>query len=292
MSGQCQKRPSSPPGKAKKLSNRSEVRHPFKNTETTQNFRNPGPGTSKGGAAETRQVSQMVSRVQAETTAELVAVKRQLQVLRTEFDARLDNSNTNTHVIINELADKMQEHRPEVIVQLERQRESLETVTQVNTQEVNRQVEQLNAKFVGIESRPNETTNRQALALEVCGVGHDFNSPSVRPTSDQGMITEVTEQSSGTVSGTHQSNTCHAVASASSMNDCGVHANRNVNVSLVGYLNNSELPIPQFDDASEMFPDSLFGYRVSFDDRQLKQTMDRGNSSLIAKLRGIQGSLS
>jgi hypothetical protein len=42
--------------------------------------------------------------------------------------------------------------------------------------------------------------------------------------------------------------------SGSSMNDCGVHANHNVNVSLAGYLNNSELPIPQFDDASETNP--------------------------------------
>jgi hypothetical protein len=209
-------------------------------------------------AAETRQVTQMVSQVQAETTAELVAVKRQLQVLRTEFDSRLDNSNTNTQVIVNELADKMQEHRAEVVVQLERQRESLETVTQANTQEVNRQIEQLNSKFLGIESRSNEITNRQILSLEACGVGHDANSPSVRPTSDQGTTTEVTEQSSGwvggTVSCTHQSNPCQAVVSESSMNDCSVHANPNVNVSLAGYLNNSELPLPQFDDASETNP--------------------------------------
>jgi hypothetical protein len=35
------------------------------------------------------------------------------------------------------------------------------------------------------------------------------------------------------------------------MTDCGLHANHNVNESFAGYLNNSELPIPQFDDASE-----------------------------------------
>jgi hypothetical protein len=119
-------------------------------------------------------------------------------------------------VTVNQLADKMQEHRAEVVVQLEIQRESLETVTQANTQEVNRQIEQLNAKFVGTESRSNEITNRQILALEACGVGHDDSSPSVRPTSDQGMITKVTEQSSGlvggTVSCTHRSNTCHAAS--------------------------------------------------------------------------------
>jgi DNA-binding transcriptional regulator GbsR (MarR family) len=111
----------------------------------------------------------MVSQVRAETTAELVAVKQQLQGLGTEFDARLDHS--NTQVTINELADQMQEHRSEVSVQLARLRERLEKFTQANTQEVGRQVEQLNATFVEIESKLNETTNRQALAPEA-------NSPS------------------------------------------------------------------------------------------------------------------
>jgi hypothetical protein len=259
--------------------------------------------------AETRRVSQ----VQAETSTELVAVKRQLQGLGTEFDARLDHSNTNTQVIINELTDQMQEHGSEVSVQLDRQRESFEKLTQAHTQEVNRQVEQLNAKFVEIESKLNETTNRQALALEACGVGHDADSPSVRPASDPGTIPEGTEQSSGLVGGTvsciHQPNTGPAVASGGSILDCGIHANRNVNVALAGYSNNSELPTPLSDDASEANPilhlrrlDEFIQCRnvpktlcLAIACRSLigslsKQWTEAINSSSIARLPGILNS--
>jgi translation elongation factor EF-Ts len=53
-----------------------------------------------------------VSQLQSETAAEFVAVKWQLQGL------------------INELADQMLEHRSEVSVQMERQKESLEKLTE------------------------------------------------------------------------------------------------------------------------------------------------------------------
>jgi hypothetical protein len=71
-----------------------------------------------------------VSQVQSETATEFVAVKRQLQGLSTEFDPRLDNSNASIQGLINELADQMLEHRSEVSIQMERQKESLAKLTE------------------------------------------------------------------------------------------------------------------------------------------------------------------
>jgi polyhydroxyalkanoate synthesis regulator phasin len=105
-----------------------------------------------------------VSKVQAETAAKLVSVRRQLQGLNTEFDARVDSSNTNAQELINELAYQMQEHRSEVSNQMDRQKESLEKLTETNTRELGSQLDQMKAKFVEIESKLNESAERRTLA--------------------------------------------------------------------------------------------------------------------------------
>ncbi|PNF28429.1 hypothetical protein B7P43_G15945 [Cryptotermes secundus] len=142
-----------------------------------------------------------------------------------------------------------------------RQKESLEKLSQANTQEVGRQLEQLNAKLVGIESKLSEASDRPTLATEASVVVHNSPSPSAGPTSDPPLGSEGTETSSGlvgeTVSCTHQPTICHTVASSSGSSSAGVcvrQATTTENVSLSGYLNNSELPLPLFDDASEMNP--------------------------------------
>jgi hypothetical protein len=81
--------------------------------------------------------------------------------------------------------------------------------------------------------------------------------PSAGPT-DVPDRPEAIETSSFLVDGTasciHQPTICHTVASNNSMNDVNVHANPTANVSLSGYLTNSELPIPLYDDALETNP--------------------------------------
>jgi hypothetical protein len=198
-----------------------------------------------------------VSQVQSETTAELIAVKRQLQGISTEFDAMLDHSNANTQGIINELADQMQEHRSEVSIQIERQKENLEKLTEAKTREVGSQLDQTKAKFVEIESKLNESAERQTLEPEASGAMHHSPPPSAHPTDDPARP-EGIETSSGLVDGTvsciHQPTTCHTVASHNSVNDRSVHANPTTKVSLSGYVTNSELPIPLYDDESETNP--------------------------------------
>jgi exonuclease VII large subunit len=207
--------------------------------------------------SENRRVSQLVSQVQSETAAELAAVKGQLQGMSTEFDARLDHSNANTQGLINELADQMQEHRSEVSVQMERQKESLEKLTEANTREVANQFDQMKAKFVEIESKLNVSAERQTLAPGASVVVHHSPPPSAAPT-DGPTRTEAIETSSGTVDGTvscnHPPTTGHTVTSHSGVNDCAEHANPTAEVSLSGYLTNSELPVPLFDDMSETNP--------------------------------------
>jgi hypothetical protein len=201
--------------------------------------------------SETWQVSQLVTQVQSETTAEFIAVKRQLQGLSTEFDARLDTTNANTQGLINELVDQMLGHQSEVLMQMERQKESLEKLTES-------QLDQIKAKFVEIKDRLQETADKQTSATEAIGTMHHSPPPSAGPT-DGPVRTEVIEMSSGLVDGTasciHQPTTCHTVASNnSSMNEVNVHANPSAKVLLSSYLTNSELPIPLYDDALEINP--------------------------------------
>jgi hypothetical protein len=162
--------------------------------------------------SETWRVSQLLTQVQSETTAEFVAVKRQLQGLSTEFDSWLDTTNANTQGLINELADQMLGQRSEVSIQMERQRESLEGLTES-------QLDQIKAKFVEIEDRLQEIADRQTSATEASGTMPHSPPPSTGPTEGPAR-TEAIEMSSGLVdgraSGIHQPTTCHTVVSNNS----------------------------------------------------------------------------
>jgi uncharacterized protein YukE len=61
--------------------------------------------------AESRRVTNLVNQVQNDATSKLVAVKKQLQSISTELDSRLGQFQVTTQVVINELADQLQEHR-------------------------------------------------------------------------------------------------------------------------------------------------------------------------------------
>jgi hypothetical protein len=128
---------------------------------------------------------------------------------------------------------------------------------QAATQELGHQFELVNAKVVALESKLNEMPTRQAFATEERVVVQEATSPSAGPANDPATGPEGTETSGGlvgeTVSCTHQPTPGDTPTSDSIMNGCVVHATTD-NISLSGYLNNSELPIPLFDDATETNP--------------------------------------
>jgi uncharacterized coiled-coil protein SlyX len=100
--------------------------------------------------AESRRVTSLVNQVQNEVTLELVAVKKQLQSLSTELDWRLGQYHITTQIVINELADQLEEYRAGVETKLAGQKESLDKFSEAATQEksaVERHLDRLNAKF-------------------------------------------------------------------------------------------------------------------------------------------------
>jgi hypothetical protein len=143
--------------------------------------------------------------------------------------------NTNTQGLINELADQMLEHPLEVSIQMERQKENLEKLTES-------QLDPIKAKFVETESKLRESVDRQILAPEARGTMRPSPPPSAGPTVGPARP-EAIEMSSGLVDGTasciHQPTICHTVASDNNVNDVNVHANPTANVSLSGYLTNT-----------------------------------------------------
>ena len=118
--------------------------------------------------------------------------------------------------------------------QMVRQKESLENLSQATTQELGRQFVMVNAKVLALETKLNEIPARQALATEARVVVQDAASLSAGPAKDQPVP-------------------CNTLSSDSSMNGCVVHANPE-NVSLLGYVSNSEYPLPLYDNSTETNP--------------------------------------
>jgi hypothetical protein len=173
--------------------------------------------------------------------------------------------------VINELADQSQEHRAGVETRLASQKESLEKFSEAATQEkslVERHLDRLNAEVQALQTNFMELTNRQVLASEARGIGHDANSPSAYQMIDHSL------ESEGTLGSGEQIRECAScscrlapgtVNSSGSENVCRMHAAKEL-VTLSGVLNNSELPLPLYDDATEMNP--------VFHIRKLEEFMD------------------
>jgi uncharacterized coiled-coil protein SlyX len=98
-------------------------------------------------------------------------------------------------LVINELADQLQEHGAQVETRLACQKESLEKFSEAATQEksaVERHLDRLNAKVQALETNFNELPTRQVLASEGRGIGHDASSSSTHQTNDHSMEPEGT----------------------------------------------------------------------------------------------------
>jgi predicted nucleic acid-binding Zn-ribbon protein len=116
---------------------------------------------------EARRLTNLVGKVQQETGSGIATVKKQMQTLSTDFDARLEEPQTNTQVVINELAEQIADQRSgfeahlaqlgqEFNKKLTRQKESLEETTKSVSQEksaVERRFEQVDAKVMALESK-------------------------------------------------------------------------------------------------------------------------------------------
>jgi hypothetical protein len=121
---------------------------------------------------------------------------------------------------------------------------------------VERHLDRLNTKVQALETNFNELPTRQALASEAGGIGHDTSSSSAHQTNDHSMEPE------GTVGNSEQVRECancsgrsvpSTANSSGSMTVCRMHAVTEL-VKLSSFLDNSELPLPLYDDATEMNP--------------------------------------
>jgi hypothetical protein len=169
-----------------------------------------------------------------------VAVRKQVLGISTDFEIRLKQTNTNTQLLVNELADQISEHRPEVDANLiklgqdvnsrfTRQKESLEKIAKAATQEkpeVDRQLGQVKENLRVLEDKFGGLSSRHYLAADALEIGHCSNSPSVvRPndqSSVQGGIAGNNGVTSGNGSSSFQSNHCTATSN-NSMHTCSVN---------------------------------------------------------------------
>jgi hypothetical protein len=205
-------------------------------------------------------VTSLVSQVQKETETQLLAVKKQIIGISTDFTSKLEQASTDTQLVVNELADQMAEHRSEVdsnFARLEqevgnevtRQQERVKEIAKASTQEksaVDRKFDKLQEKLLALEDKICGLPGRQNSAADVPEIGHDTTSPTdVRmneaSTSKKGT-TGYNGASGGNGSFSCQSNHCH-IPSQNGVSDCSVHGHTEI-VAVSSFLSNSELPLP------------------------------------------------
>jgi hypothetical protein len=192
--------------------------------------------------SESRRLASLVEKVQRETESELVAVKKQIQVIGTEFESKIGQSETNTQILINELTDKMSDYRSEIDAnfsklgqevnsQLISQKDNIGEIHSAATQEksaVDRKLEQVDAKLELLANKINQMPNGQPLA-DSSVIGHGTTSPSV---------VQVNDPSSDGHSGTVEN----------------VMDGMNERISATSFLSNGELSLPTFDESSDVNP--------------------------------------
>jgi hypothetical protein len=138
--------------------------------------------------SEARRLTSLVGQVRKDTESELLAVKRQIQAVSTEFKTRIVQSSNSTQGIVDELASQIVDHRPEVdikitklgqdIDKLTRQRESIEQASIQEKSAVEIKFDQLRAKIIALENKVSEFPTRSAVVAEPCAVDN-LQSPSV-----------------------------------------------------------------------------------------------------------------
>jgi hypothetical protein len=79
-------------------------------------------------SSETDKFSHMLRQAQDDTESELVAVKKNFQVMSTEFDVKLGQQTKDTSRIVDELTDKIVQNKEQVTDQIAKLSEEISTV--------------------------------------------------------------------------------------------------------------------------------------------------------------------
>jgi uncharacterized coiled-coil protein SlyX len=128
--------------------------------------------------SEAWRLTNLVGQVQKGTESELLAVKRQIQVVSTEFETRFGQANANTQGIIDELSRQVVDHRSEVEASITKLDQDISRFSRQKES-----IEQVNAKIGALESKICEVLTRSAVVAEPCAV-ENLQSPSIVNQSD------------------------------------------------------------------------------------------------------------
>jgi hypothetical protein len=208
--------------------------------------------------AESRRFHVVVSQVQKETESELIGVKKQLQAVNSDLEAKILQASNATQDIVGRLANHVDEHRLEVNnkiqelgqdinSQLERQKENLNQTRTKEKTAIDQNLAQVNAKIVALENRFSEIP-RPAVVIEPRAAEQILPSPSVVHQGDQSQAS-VPPDENRTCS--CQTNNCE-VCMENNVNTYRMHVSDNQQVS--SFLSSSELPIPLFNESKDTNP--------------------------------------
>jgi hypothetical protein len=241
--------------------------------------------------AESRRFHGLVSQVQKETESELVGVKKQLQAVNSDFEAKILEASNATQNSVDRLANQVNEHRSEVNnkiqelsqdinSQLERQKENLNQTSTKEKTAIDQNLAQVNAKIVALENKFSELP-QPAVVIEPRASEQILPSPSVVRQGDQTQ-TSVPPDDNRTCS--CQTNNCE-VCMENNINTCRMHESDNKQV--FSFLSSSELPLPLFNESKDTNPvyhirqlDEFMQFRGV--PKQLELTM--ANKSLVGQM--------
>jgi hypothetical protein len=188
---------------------------------------------------ESRRLTNLVKQAQKETEAELLGFKKQLQTATSAFDEKLEHTNSTTQTVIEGLVSHVEERQSEVDNKIQEISSRIEQQKESNNQTgIEQKFDQVDARIVALETKVSEPNYNNA----------NLPGPSGVLTSDQ-QQTQVQNGESRTCS--CQSGTCSECMSYNT-NTCRMNGNNQQQVA--NFLNSTELPLPQFDEAKNTNP--------------------------------------
>jgi hypothetical protein len=211
-----------------------------------------------------------VGQVRQETEAELIAVRSQIDVVSSSFETKLVQAHSQAQDNADRLSSQIITNRAEVEAsntqlnrdvdhKLTRQGERLREINQVLDQEkANTQTrfEQVNAKIASLETKISEVPSRTVTTTDSRSSSSNPFSPSV--VNQDGTVSEhiINNVNHGTANenrdGSGQSSV-ENVCMQNIVHESGMNVTT-INPSMSSFLSNSELPLPLFDDSSEINP--------------------------------------
>jgi hypothetical protein len=208
--------------------------------------------------SEAKRVSNLDNKVQKDTESELVAVRRQLQAINSQCEAKVIEASNVIQNLVQELANHFEEHRTEVDNSIQKlgdeirqkltqQKENLDQVTIQEKTAFSRELSQVNAKLVALENRVLDLPTT-AVVIEPYNNNNNQNhgSPSTGQQSDS-VNNHVQSGESRTCSCENENcnvcmdNRCRMVVSTEAH-------------QVSSFLSSSELPLPLFNENKDTNP--------------------------------------